>query len=61
MLPVSSTFEMHESDFKVRDIVTKLKAGQNISAHEHVDREFSLNGKKYRCVYRDFVKLEKTP
>lgn len=61
MFPVLSTFEMHESDFRIRDIVSKLKAGQYISAHEHVDREFLLNGKKYRCVYRDFVKLEKTP
>lgn len=50
-------FELTESDFKIRDLIGRIKAKLYLSAHEHIDREHALGGKKYRSIYKDFVKL----
>mgnify|MGYP003307100037 CR=1 FL=1 len=53
-----SSFDLLESDYRIRDIVGVLKAQKYLSAHEHIDRDFCLAGKQYRSVYTDFVELE---
>lgn len=55
-----SSFDLLESDYRIRDIVGVLKAQKYLSAHEHIDRGFCLAGKQYRSVYKDFVELELT-
>ncbi len=55
-----SSFDLLESDYRIRDIVGVLKAQKYLSAHEHIDRDFCLAGKQYRSVYKDFVELELT-
>lgn len=52
-----SHIKITESDYRIRDIITKLKAKEYLSAHEHFDRTFHLAGKRYRSVYKEFVKL----
>lgn len=52
------TYEITESEYRIRDIVGMLKAHKYLSAHEHIDRDFCLAGKQYRSVYKDFVELE---
>ena len=42
-----SSFDLLESDYRIRDIVGVLKAQKYLSAHEHID-------------YKDFVELELT-
>lgn len=55
-----TSFEITESDYKIRDIIGKLQSTIKIyfSAHEHVDREFVLDHKRYRSVFKDFIKIE---
>lgn len=60
LLCKKSSYELLESDYRIRDIVGALKAQKYLSAHEHVDRDFSLAGKQYRSVYKDFVELTLT-
>ena len=49
--------EILESDYKIRDMIGGIHARIYFSAHEHIDREFLLSGKRYRSVYREFVRL----
>ena len=51
------SFEPSESDYRIRDLIGRIRARTYFSAHEHIDREFLLDGKRYRSVYRDFVRL----
>ncbi len=53
----SKTYEISNSDYMVRNIIGQLNAGVYYSAHEHMDRSFCLNGKKYRSIYKDVVRL----
>lgn len=52
-----SSYQVLSSDYRIRDIVGQLNAKIYFSGHEHIDREFLLDGKRYRSVYKNFVKL----
>lgn len=46
-----------DSEYRIRNIIASLKAKAYICGHEHIDREFCIEKKKYILVSSNFIKL----